>query len=545
MSTPSSQSNSIRKGTLLLLCLLAYFAYLIRFGYGYGSSDQDEFLPFLFSILQPELFQNDWFVQSQSSAFSVRTYFVYLLRGLSFLFPPWLSVALVYLTSWLGISAALLSIGFSLTRDRLAAAGASVLILVATPFWTLGGNDLVHSMLVPSMTAWAVGLWGLYYYIENRVLLTAVLLGIATWFQALVGLQLAAILGLALFFNFCKSHQSLFASSTSLLEYGPVYALSASPALIPLFYQQFTQADTSLDAGIPSLFYIMGAFRNPHHYLFFSFDEARAIRFAGVVLLGCLSLIALRRSVVRTEVRCILGLASICSAFWVVGFVCTEIFEVLPVAKLQLFKSSVLVKALMVIAVCAWFSHLLPTRIHRFFDRLAYSQTWVLVFLAIVAAAGVYLYQPQRPYEKIYPLSRNSESIAEVETWIEANTPVDAVFLIPPSISTFRSHARRAIVINHKSFPYRDADIGVWFERISAVAPIPLPQRTGPLLTVRLDSAYHSLRPAELDQLTRQYQADYILRQTPIPSGANGFSSIYETDSWYLYKSPIESERQP
>ncbi len=60
----------------VLLLLFGFGLYVFRFGYGFGTSDQDEFIPYLLSLIDPALFENDWFVQTQQAAFSVRTYFV-------------------------------------------------------------------------------------------------------------------------------------------------------------------------------------------------------------------------------------------------------------------------------------------------------------------------------------------------------------------------------------------------------------------------------------------------------------------------------------
>ena len=176
------------------LFLICFALYVFRFGYGYGTSDQDEFLPYLMHLLDNRLFVNDWFVQTQLLSFSIRTYFVYLLYIPASLFSPFASTTLVYILSWFGIASGLFILARRISKNRLAAILSTGIVLLATPFWTLGGNDLVHTMLVPSMTAWALAVWGLAMFFKSRLVLAALLLGISTLFQALVGLQLFIVL---------------------------------------------------------------------------------------------------------------------------------------------------------------------------------------------------------------------------------------------------------------------------------------------------------------------------------------------------------------
>ena len=138
-SQTAQPGNRFRKSIpYLVLLVLGFGLYLLRFGYNYGTSDQDEFIPFLYSLINPAYFQNDWFVQTQHAAFSVRTYFVYLLYGLSMMMPVWLAVLLVYLGSWASIASAVFTLADRLVNNRLAALLGTVCVCIFTPFWTLG-----------------------------------------------------------------------------------------------------------------------------------------------------------------------------------------------------------------------------------------------------------------------------------------------------------------------------------------------------------------------------------------------------------------------
>lgn len=535
MSYPSipkenNTSRSYQSVVPLLLMLIGYALYLFRFGYGYGNSDQDEFLPYLLHLLNTELFQNDWFVQRQTEAFSVRTWFVYLLRTLSFMMPAWMSVLTVYLASFASISIAIYKLADLLTHNRLASVVTSFAVCILTPFWTLGGNDLVHSMLVPSMTAWAIGLWGFVFYLRQLHVAAALMAGVATLFQALVGLQVMALLTGLMLFRLIDSKTEI----EMLVKAGIAYAISAAPALIPLFYQQFSYTPPLLSSD-PSAFYIMAEFRNPHHYLFNSFDKVRLVQFFILLLAGYFALLYLQkkeRLVHADFFNRIIGIVAVCC---IVGYLGTEFKPVMSIAKIQLFKMTIVVKVLMVMLVIQALITLFPSRVSDFLDRLVFEKPLQLAGLALAGIVILLLLQPHRMESKVYPWSTTESAEHQIAAWAQANTETGEVFAVPPSWSSFRSHAERAIVINHKAFPHRNEDMPVWYNRLLDMAPIKPPARTDNTLQKNLDLRYHALGPQQLELLSYEYTFDYVVRNASLPAGS-AFSVVFETQGWFIYK---------
>ena len=124
----------------LFVLLAALLLYVLRFGYDYGLSDQDEFLPYLLHRLDPLVLAQDWFVLGQASAFSIRTYFVSMLQVPAQVMPVWLVVLGVYGAAWLLTGGAVYALGHAFTRNRLAAAAAVVTALVLRPAAGNGGR---------------------------------------------------------------------------------------------------------------------------------------------------------------------------------------------------------------------------------------------------------------------------------------------------------------------------------------------------------------------------------------------------------------------
>lgn len=534
-SSPSSQSTwaVFARRTPWIWLGGALLLFFVRFGYGYGYSDQDEIIPFLLHRLHPELFTQDWFVMSQAAEFGIRSYFVTMLQSLALFMPVWLAVLLVFMVTWLLLASAVYTLGWTFTRNRLAALLAVVLVLVLTPRWTLGGNDLTSSILVPSMVAWCLALWGLVLYLHRRVMWSGVLLGLATWAQALVGLQVAGLLGLILLIEAVRHRQ--WQEGRAVLIFGAAFLLSALPSLGPLVYQQLS-ADVVTAMDMPSMFYIMGVFRNPHHYLFDAFPLRSKFYVSLLVVLGGVSFWWLTRKQRVCHERILVQLFGLVLMLCLVGYVFTEVQPTLFIAKLQLFKSTVLAKVLLLILISGAAFRLLPSRIEESLDRLV-AHPWLgpvgMAIAYLLVLVGIFL-QFGPLYSKARPLAHTETHISQIEQWAQGNTPTDAVFAVPPTWSGFRSLARRAIVVNFKSFPYNDALIPVWYERLTEMAPLPPTDDPDPFLQARLDSAFLHQPAENLAHLATRYDFDYLVQDRMLED--SNFLQVFAAPPWIVYE---------
>ncbi|MBX2822056.1 MAG: hypothetical protein KTR29_20350 [Rhodothermaceae bacterium] len=505
--------------------------YLFRFGYAYGFSDQDEFLPYLMHLLDASLFTQDWFVGTQLSSFSIRAYFVYLLLIPAKVVSIPIATGLLYVTSWFATASGIYILALHLSKNRIAAIASVALALVMTPFWTLGGNDLVHSMLVPSMLGWSLGIWSVVFFIKNRVVYAALLLGLATLFQALVGLQLGLLLGAVMSVQFMGRNDRPF---RDIYTFSIVYLVSASPALVPLFYQQFNAASPSMYkmVGAPSLYYIMAEFRNPHHYLFHSFDMLRASQFALLSALGLIGLFFCARRIKVFPTYLVSSLLIIIGLICIIAYFGTETYANLTVAKLQLFKLTVFAKVLLIISACAALVTFIPKSYQSYIERYVwdYPARFILIYLTVYAL--LIIGQSHRYQSKVYPFSATNDPFNVVYDWARTNTADSSVFAVPPSWSGFRSSAQRGIVINHKAFPYKDGDIVQWYTRLESIAPTNRPARTDRSLMAKLDSSYEHRSTNQIEKYINTYHIDYLVRGSALDAP---YSLVFKTRDWYVY----------
>jgi hypothetical protein len=494
----------------------AFLLYFLRFGYDYGNSDQDEVIPYLLHRLDPGLFTQDWFVHIQVSEFSVRTYFVWLLNTFSLILPVWLTTLILYVIVWVAIAAAVYKLAFHISRDQLAASASVVVALVFTPMWTLGGNDLVHSMLVASMVSWALSLWATYHFLRSRYLIAPVLLGVACWMQALVGLHIALLLIAVRLYKVIRREPGPHTLGGVFVFTG-LFVLWASPSLGPLVFQQLATAREAVSAE-PSLFYILAEFRLPHHYMPGSFYMHSYIRVgllaaaAGGVLLSA----RYRRGLEDLSfiIRCLIVIGLLC----LFATVFTELFPALLIAKLQFFKMTVLAKLFFVIVVTGAVFYWIPEGIRAFSHEIMRRPgiALVVVMIAWIGVGSAAVLSEGYFHDSVGPFRRADEPIGQVEAWTRRNTSSAAIFAVPPSFSSFRSEAHRTIVINHKAIPYDDRLMETWFERLRDMAPIELPERGTPETIARLDSAFARLSADQLRILSDTYRFEYVVRPAPL-----------------------------
>ncbi len=505
----------------VFVLLGSFLLFFLRFGYDYANSDQDEVIPYLLHHLDPALFTQDWFVATQITEFSVRTYFVWLLNAFSLILPIWLTTLLLFVVVWIFIAGAVYKLAFLFTGDQLAAAASVVIGLVFTPLWTLGGNDLVHSMLVPSMLAWALSLWAIYHYLRGRFLIAPVLLGVACWMQALVGLHVAMLLVALRAYHWIRREPGPHTLG-GIFVFGALFVLWSSPALGPIIYQQLVARSAELNPD-PSLFYILAEFRLPHHYLPGSFYEHSYIRFGALAVLGLGTLLSVRHRRGIQQLDFILRSFVLIALLCAIGTVFTEVMPVLQIAKLQLFKMTVLAKLLFVILICGAVTFWMPDSLRHPIRTVLRWPRWGLAFVSVVwiGVGAAVLHTEGYLHELIGPFRRAAEPIGEVQTWVKRSTATSAIFAVPPSFSSFRSESHRTIVVNYKAIPFMDAQMIVWFDRLTNMAPIELPDRGGPQTQAQLDSAYASLSASELRDLAEQYRFEYVVRPARLDFDAN------------------------
>ncbi len=507
--TPWFPANEERIPFFVPLAVL--LVYLLWRGYNFGFSDQDEVIPFLAHLLNRDVLAQDWFVNYQANHFGPRSVFVWFCYPFAKLLGIYTTFLGLYLAAFLATAGALYTLARDLLRDRIAATASVLLVLVLTPKFTLGGNDLIAPILTPSVPAWSLALWGLAMYVKGRLNSSAVLAGLAACLQALIGLQMGLLIGMLLIWQ-----RSRYAWRFALL-----FGLVSLPAVAPLIVQQLGQAG---DSG--NLFYTLFAFRAPHHYLPASFTKISVVGFALLLITGLAGMRRLRQALTPQGRQTIQRLLMVIGAACLVGFLCAEVVPMESVVKLQPFKMTVVAKVLFGILVCGAISAVLP-------ESFRTAAFWVLkhsraTFLAAALVLAALLFADTTA------LGLRPAEIAPVEEWANTSTPPEAVFAVPPSWDGFRSRAQRPIVVNYKAFPFLPGHEAEWLERLRSIAPITLPERGYAGILDSLDHAFFALGTQGLFNLSYRYGATHFVRDKP--THAAPLVLDFAGDGWWVYQ---------
>ncbi|MBL7978774.1 MAG: hypothetical protein JNN12_10580 [Bacteroidetes Order II. Incertae sedis bacterium] len=526
---------------------LFWIIYFIRFGYDFGASDQDEMLPYLYRLLDPTLYSTDWFVRNMTDHLNVRTYFIYALYLPALVLPVWLVAALGYAACWIVIVQSVYQISLRILRDAFGAVLATLLVIVFFHKVTLGANDLVYHLLVPELVAWAFVLPALLMYWNRKMQTTALLLGIGTCFHLITGLTTGLVLVLLVLWQI---RENAF-SRRSGLQFIGIYGLAALPIVGPIAFQQLTTLPTTtltalLETGTP--YEILVYFRLPLHHLS-GYAPSRTFGWLFLIILGIGAFYSLRKSGVLRHQTFLIRFALISSILMGLSFLGVEVLHDLTLAKFQFYKLAVWLKLFALALVAGTISNLLKNHLPKIHEAVAHvifqlpRITMALFFAAIfLLAIGIWS-KNERLWEKAGPLSYETSELAKMEKWITQNTPKNALFAIPPSNTTFRSHAQRSIVVNWLSFPFKEAEMVFWRHQLQQVAPLtdtPIPFRNAP---ATLDIAYHDhhtvAHPPEWRWANLlPSKPDFILRHLKSEKKPYTLPVAHQNREWVLYKWP-------
>ena len=488
--------------------ILAGSVYFLRFGYGFGVSDQDELIPLAMKFLDPTAFQNDWFVAYQASEFGVRTIPAHLLAFFAKIAPMETVVLILHMLTWVALCGALFSIAERMWANRAVSAFFVLLVAVISARWNPGGNDLIHAVLVPSSISWALSLWGYDRILGKMPFQAGILTGLAILIQPLVGLQVGAVF-LVLLFVQQRSKAWMFAVPFLLA------ALPISLALSGLSSDSSSAVDAS---------FILTQVRSPHHYYPEYFSLAHSVRWFAMLPIGLGMLFYYRKS--HDAVHMGLQVLIIVLGVLATSYLVINVFDWQLLVRLQPFKLSVFAR-LIALSGCVLLLTQFPAP--KIWTKVSSAISSTRFLAASFVLLAISLLSPQfSPY-----LSERTQlvdsSLMEAFKWIEENTPEDAVFAIPPSLTGFQIHTSRAQYVNFKAYPFDSSQSTEWLRRLRTIAPVSEVLPGGVPLLRNFESSYTAQSPARMGSVLLEEGIDFVFR--PFPSEETNKQSDWNTKS--------------
>ena len=122
-------------------------------------------------------------------------------------------------------------------------------------------------------------------------------------------------------------------------------------------------------------------------------------------------------------------------------------------------------------------------------------------------------------------------------------SPIDATVLIPPLDHEFRFYSQRSVPFTFKSFPFTDAGIGMWQQRLESFSGQSLFDRELDLnsqpsnadILHTLINTYEQLGDEAIVDLAKQYDANYILTRLAWHPSVEG-SVVAQQGDWVVYQ---------
>ena len=488
-------------------------------GYQFGQSNHTVYLLDALHRLHPELLRNDWFLNETFQYHALFGLLTRELMRLNIVQPAFIAgyFALVVLLhwGWWRLVRLLGGDGWTFIASeviwQLLAAGTALGIY----------QFLQDSCFLPSNISAVAMLWGIVWWLEDRKFPAGIAFALSAAFHLNYALA-APVLVVALLAWEYWSRRRVGAT----VALGSAIALLTSMTCIVLALGVVGKRTSGMP--LAEFVEIFVRLRHPHHYDPFSWPVWLWVAFLIPVLVW--PIVWWRRrsdpawqsaGVVFAAFAAMIGVA-------LIGAGVVYVSESLVQA--SLYRFSIFPKLLGCIA-CA-FAMINGWR-QDWRQRAARSLALSFGICVIIGCLR------HGPYLGLFAVAREEPGYLAACDWIRRNTPVDAVFIVPPDEQEFRLRAQRAVVINFKAVPQLSGELREWRRRMEDVLDMPdiraLPSRSFPNTLAAIKRRYETEAPASLVAAARKYGARYVLTTTLWPREFDPAGVDINNSGWYLY----------
>lgn len=484
-------------------------------GYHFNTDDQAEHLPQVYQMLDPQLFPNDYFVNASNGIFTVRYFYEKLVLAVAETVGlEWGLFALTFLCITL--------MTFSLSRiaeewfsDRWAMLLAPVLALLVFYGFTVGGNHVMYASFISSTIAKGISAFALLQFVRKKYLLAGIILGIATLFQPLVGLQLFLILG-GIVLLFRRDWKAVF-------QFGLPFLVIAAFILVPTFARQFGETQGH---NKDLYFEILYRFRNHHHYIPSLFPITHYIKFFGLLGLGWIAYYIAK----PMDNRFYHGFLALGLLGMLIYWLGVEHLGLLQIGKVQWFKTTIWMGAFSSIMLAGFLGQLLSG-----FVSLSKLKTLVLpisvsVFLLLIVTITNSKYLPESYLHKYMVGNRVYSDLEKMHFWIAENTPKEVNVLVSPTNNAFACKAKRGMPVHFQAIIHEPFFMLPWYEDFKAIYGVSIENLEG------IDPRAHAERLyRQRNYRGKEYRIDYRLDNLRTCAFTNELGPlVHQQGDWVL-----------
>jgi hypothetical protein len=425
-----------------------YGILLLCWGYQFGRGDLIQLDPLVLHSANPQLFDNDLYVEYATATFPNERYFFLLILQPFAGQLEWASFLLHFIFSVILFSGLYHVAGKFIHHHWLRTA---IPLLLFIPLYgiNLGDNELYYGIFHPSLVAKAIGVWAIYYWLNNSLIVALCLSAIATLFHPVAGLQVFTLISGAAFFYQISVRKNPF-SRSFLIGIG-IWFFTAGLFLLAIHKRFEGSTEVSID-----LYYIFYIFRNPHHYIPDAFPQKNWFVLTPLILAGWLLYFKQDRRLFIFFLVAFTGLA-----IYVAGIYASST----TITTFQWFKSTIWLEMLAVIAVVSSIEALAM----RY--RLQAALPVLSITLPVIWAFAIHpSYNFMRDGQRYdLPFIDYTDDAIDISRQAKEKTPVDALFIQPCHFSELKYFGERASYVDYKALTHTQQFLSIWWTRLEEV----------------------------------------------------------------------------
>lgn len=443
------------RAALWAYALLIASVFLLLRGYQFNTADQAEHLPQVYAQLDATLFKGDYFVAAAMEGFTVRHFYEKLALVLANTIGLEWGAFVLTLLCIAAMVWSMSQVAWHFFGNRWAALSAPVLVLIVFYGFTVGGNHIMYNLLISSTLAKAMAAVSLVQVLGGRWLISGLLLGMASLFQVLVGLQLMLVLTVVI--PFVAREERVRSVLSAWLGYLPV----ALFVLVPVFAQQFIDP---FEYDRELYYDILYRFRNYHHYLPSLFPVGHYAKFIALLGIGLM----VHRFLGPDDRRLYPALVVSVLFGMVVYTVALEGLGINAIGKLQWFKTSIWAAGLSAVMIAGVLGMLLQSLLpaEKIGTRVLLGGSMLLsISILVIITNSAWL--PSRFDGRYMVGNRSLTDLERMHAWIEKNTDKDALFLVPPDNTSFACQAKRPMAVHFHAIVHTPRFMLPWYEDIN------------------------------------------------------------------------------
>ncbi len=512
---------------IIPLALFIGLSLIVCRSYSFGTVNHYEILPVQYRIDNPNYLPTDVYVNAQSG-FNVRTifcgvmWFMHAVSGLSY---PWIYFLFYFSTTLLFFWTMWLWAGM-ISKKLLYRSIVTILLYFSWHF-SVGSTILISNELLPSSFAIPLLFAGIYFALKKNWSVAAVMLAVSTIFHVLQGLLGFGIAGCIILWQFRKD-------LLKVVYFAAIFLALSAISWLPLVISMFKAS--GVDSTLVG--FVVGNFRNPHHYIPSTWPVWSLVRFFLLEVLAILGLVFLgKKDSKRKDLWQNLGIILIITnLMFLIGYVFVDLIPVTTIIKLQLWRISlvneIVVKfifaAIFIIAL-KWSLDIIKQKYGEKIQNIIQLLLSVTVAFIVIVSAFLSFHKIDI-YEK--PAYKSNQIMYE---WIQKNTSPDSYFLTSAFLEDFRTKAMRGQVIVFKAFTFEDKMIIEWYRRVvDLCGQKDPPACSGWSCWSYCDKKYRGYTWEELQRLAKKYHTNYILTETEYIDGKPFI--VKRVDNFFLYQ---------